>query len=153
MPTTYRFEVYQKNIAALFLPSGDAGRWIHKIADEMEDAVNASTPTRSGALRTHNRSERVAVGGAFFGNQYVAAYEVTNDSPYFSYVHDGTRSQRGVRALPPGGPGLNTVSRYAGQHFGKKVMRKGVRGQKENPWLRDACVMVAMRYGAVPYMA
>lgn len=135
----------------LFLPSGTAGRWIHRVSDNMEALVTATTPTRSGWLEKQNYVKRVAATSSFFGNQYVASYEVGNNARYADYVHSGTRPHGGGwMRLPAGGPGVNTVSRYRGQRFSKKVLRF-VDGQTPNPWLNDACARVAMSYGAIPY--
>ena len=156
---TYRVEVYRRNIAKMFLPSGDAGKWIYKVSSEMIAAARAGAPRRSGALKAAHRIERRRMTDAFFGNQYEAAYEIRNDAEHASWVHEGT-AKKGtgfIYSTTPGKAMIVPRRGYRGPLRGADLPRnltaphKAVSGQKPQPWLNDACVAVSMRYGAVPY--
>jgi hypothetical protein len=153
---TYRVEVYRRNIAQMFLPSGDAGKWIYKVSSEMIAAARAEAPRRSGALRAAHRIERRSLTDTFFGNQYAAAYEIRNDADHASWVHEGTDDIEAVMRVPRGSArgalrGAQLPKRLVFYTDGKGKRSTGVRGQKANPWLNRACAAVSMRYGAVPY--
>lgn len=151
---TYRVEVYRRNIAKMFLPSGDAGKWIYKVSSEMIAAARADAPRRSGALKAAHRIERRSLTDTFFGNQYAAAYEIRNDAEHASWVHDGTSRIHGKMRVPraPGAVRGAALPRRAVFYTdGKQGRSTGVAGQKANPWLDRACAAVSMRYGAVPY--
>jgi len=147
MALGYTVTVYRKNLSAQFQPGGQGYRWLDRVRLRMHrDAVNEA-PARSGGLA---RSHRSSIRGL---NQYACRATITNVAEHAEWVHGGTEgasADGGFMVLPPGGPGRNTVSRYAGQSFGKKRVRS-VAGQDANPWLDRACTKAAMRYGAVPY--
>lgn len=144
MAVSHRTTVYRKNIAAMFRPSGEGGRWIRALAFDMKLLATSTAPSRTLTLA---RSHRVDFERG--ANQYQATAILSNTAEHAEYVHFGTAGHGGeVMPLAAGGPGVNTVSPYAGQAFPKKALRY-VRGQNANPWLENACVKLARGAGAV----
>lgn len=140
---TYRVTVYRRNLSAQFQPGGQGGRWLDKLRLAMHRKCESNAPVRSGDIL---KSHRSSIRGV---NQYRAEATVSNISDHALYVHEGTAGARSKKlmVLPPGGPGRNTVSPWAGQSFGKKRLHK-VRGQRANPWIDEACQSIAFRHGA-----
>lgn len=143
MPVTYRVQVHRNTLRSEFRRHGEP--WQDRVTLAMMQRAIRTAPRRSGNLQASHRIERV------WGNQWAIVRNIENFAEHASYVHDGTSSQSGLRVLPPGGPGTNTRSVYAGQSFPKIVKRKGVKGQSANPWLEEACGWVSIANGAVRY--
>ena len=143
MTYTYHVTVYRQNLSAQFQPGGQGGRWLDRLRLAMHRACERKAPVRSGDIL---RSHRSSIHGV---NQWRAEAIVSNISDHALFVHEGTHGSRSTKlmVLPPGGPGRNTVSPYAGQQFGKKRLKK-VKGQQANPWIDDACQAIAFRNGA-----
>jgi hypothetical protein len=148
MPTTYRVQVYEANIQRMFLPMGSGYRWMDKVRLQMHRAAVSSAPSRSGALAAAHRSS-ILPGS----NQYQVRMEITNVSDHAEFVHEGTnrRPPGKLYAFGPGGPGRNTVSPHAGQHFGKFYGTRGLAGQRPNQWLDKACTRIAVQHGGIVF--
>lgn len=145
--------VYYKDLADEFKQGGQGGRWIHMVAQQMEALSIATAPTRSHELADSHIVERTAAGPGFFGNQYVAAYTITNFAPHAENVHEGY--PRGATVSIPDAIWADSdegmsVPRIPGQAF-PRTRRQSVAGQARQPWMDNACTAVAARYGAIPY--
>src|SRR6185312_13148314 len=154
MPVGYRVTVYRRNIATMFTPNGEAGRWIYRVSSEMISAARAEAPVRSGHLKEAHRIYRDQVREGFFGNQYVTAYRIVNDAEHAEWVHEGTPSGNPGSKITavmrvPKKPGLLRGAQlpkaavfYTDGKFGRPT---GVQGQHANPWLDRACTRVSAR--------
>jgi len=148
MTVSYEVTVYRRNISRIML-AGEGNRWIYRVSTEQVSLAKAKAPSRSGRRGLAGKHRLNRLPGT---NQYMVRYRIANVADYAGYVHGGTSGSYAPEGkfmyLPPGGPGRNTVSRYAGRKFRKKKLRF-VAGQDANPWLDDACSTIARRYGAV----
>lgn len=147
MPTmTVGVQVYRRNIASQFLRGGQGYRWLDGVKLAMFRECVKTAPNRTGQLAGLHRSN--IKGGV---NQYRTDVTISNLAEHSMWVHEGTNGMKAkgkkLLILPPGGPGRNTVSPYAGQTFGK-IRKKRVNGQDPNPWLDNACAKIAMSRGA-----
>lgn len=143
MALAYRVEVYRSGIQRQFLPRGQGYRWMDAVKRQMVARCIATAPSRTGRL-AQSHTSRIAPGS----NQYKVSVVIGNNAEHAEWVHGGTPTHTSdtIMVLKPGGPGRNTVSEYAGQHFSKR-RRHTVRGQKPNPWLEHACTEVAVLHG------
>lgn len=148
MRVTHRVEVDRKAIASLFGQYGAGGRWIRALAFDMKVLAAGMSPQRSTELA---RSHKVTFERG--ANQFRATAVVWNTAEHAEYVHEGRPSIRvsGKKRmiLPPGGPSvINSTSKHAGKRFPKKALKK-VAAQAPNPWLDNACSVIARAQGAV----
>ena len=143
----YRVTVYERELKRLFNKGQPADRFIYKVSARMMAESRSRTPVRSGELRNAHIITR---GSRIGSNQYQSRYSIENVSDHAGYVHDGTLGSISAdgMSLPEGGPSAkNSKTRWPGQTFSKRTKYE-VRGQRANPWLEEACTVVAMRYGA-----
>lgn len=151
MPDPYRITIYDRQVAALFQPGGEAWHWLGLLGTEhLQTAINM-TPVREGKLRNAFYPVPImtpyAIGGGL-GTRYT----IRNDSPYAAAVHEGTGG-KGRRWGPGGtplGPG-GWVEWDGGRRAGKVAYLgplemwgptgfnipyvKSVSGQDANPWI------------------
>lgn len=137
MAADYRYVVYDSAIQTMFDPGGSIHRWTTDFTREVEaEAVRRCPVAReqwglfrvAGGLKMGHRS---TVGTNRFGT----VGSVRNDRSYAMYVHDGTST---------------VVARGRYMKFninGRTFRKKEVRGQRAQPWLRDALAVVSARHG------
>lgn len=131
-------QVLRKNLMAEYQVGGQGYRWMDRVRFAMhkEAEVLAAGFTRSGEILRSHRSE---VKGL---NQWACGAIVYNTAEHALWKHNGT-----VGPIYPDGRFLFIPAGYG--HGAKRL--RSVRGQAGQPWLDDACSMVAMGYGAVRY--
>lgn len=141
-----RVVVYRRNLEAQFGRTGQGGRWIYRLGLEIEHLAESLAPIRSGDLAGSHETRFLP--GA---NQFQATAQIGNNARHAEWVHRGTADQVGPREIAAGIPSVvNSVSRWSGHAFLKDgYSRKGVRGQKANPWLDKAGVIVSRSRGAI----
>jgi hypothetical protein len=131
--------VYESNIVRM-IQIGDGATWTRDRAWEIRRyAVIYAPQGTTGRLK---RSHKVFQNRDIFTGRFRKGFNILADARHARWVHDGTanegrgwirpRTKRAMR-LPAGG-GYPTL------------IRKRVRGQKPNPWLRRAGELVARRY-------
>ena len=136
--------VYESQLDAMFQPGGTGVRYANTQAREVASDARSNAPVRSGELSRFIR----AVPSRSTGKRSVRS-SVRSGARHSLWVHEGTAgdgagyiypARKRAMKLPPGGPtyhGGPSTSRHMGQKF--KAMRlKKVRGQKGNPFLRQA---------------
>jgi hypothetical protein len=148
MPMTYRVHVLRRSLSAQFQVNGQAERWLDRLGRRMFTASRNAAPSRTNTLRN---AHRLAKPRGI--NQFACDIRIENLADHAAFVHGGTSTiypEDNWLFLPPGGPGRNTTSPYAGQSFPGKRLRS-VAGQAPNPWLDDACTRIAKSVGAIEY--
>lgn len=143
MPTTYTLDISRKNLTGQYRAGGQGRVWLDRVRLTMHRKAESMAPSRTGTLVSSHRSSIRGI------NQWRCIATIMNIAPHAGWVHGGTDGSEGnpLMVLPAGGPGRNTVSPYAGSTFTRRKKRF-VNGQEENPWLDDACTIIAMRFGA-----
>lgn len=137
-----RVIIYDAAVSALFQAGGDVTEWNFRQAKEIETLAKAMAPRRTGALSaSHGMSQNRSAMGRF-----QTGYRVFADAPYARYVHEGTGIY-GPLGRPFTGrngwmkiPGVNPNASEAGNRRGTVV--RWVKGQRAQPWLRDAALAV-----------
>ena len=136
--------VYESQIDAMFQPGGEGVRYANTQARDVASDARSLAPERSGELRRFIR----AVPSRSTGKRSVRS-SVRSAARHSLWVHEGTAgdgagyiypARKRAMKLPPGGPtyhGGPSTSRHMGQKF-KAMKLKKVRGQKGNPFLRQA---------------
>jgi hypothetical protein len=126
------------NIQRMYEPGGITYRWMRNIVREVEVDAIATCPVRTGEMKSQHGISITPLPNGLQAN-------VRNTSAHAIFVHEGTRDQYGTRMFIGWGPwagGNRTASR------GLRRYPKGtgfwfldkwrVRGQRANPWLRNA---------------
>lgn len=134
----YDVDVYRLQLARMYVPGGEAYRWLDRVRLSMHRACVAGAPMRSGELKGAHRS---FIRGF---NQYRARAQIVNDAEHALWVHEGTTGP----IFPKKGKFLYLP---AGGGHPKKRLRYPVPGQDANPWIDDACSRIARRHGGITY--
>lgn len=140
-----RVQVYNSNIASMFLGGGEVNREATQITLLiLTGAVaRASAFSRSGHLAASHR--RAVVPSGIYGTR---GY-VENTASYAKYKHEGTHgpivSTRGFSSSTKG----NYEAKMRLKPWGSypAIFRREVKGQTGDPWLRNAANDVLLRYG------
>lgn len=141
----------------LFAPTGDFGRWIHRIEFELNEAATLRTPVNKrqnkswgeppvGTLKASTHCEWSRRGlRTFVGALY-------NDAHYASWVHEGTSTIFSKSARTPTGQfaPLTEGGMVLPANFGiPALVRQRVRGQRANPFLKRGYNDVAAHHPAL----
>lgn len=127
---SYRVQVINSRIISI-VQTGDGARWTHGKAKEIERMARLLAPKRTGRLAASHVT--LPTRGS---NQYHKVYRVSAQAYYSRYVHDGTHGpitgRNGWVKIP--------AARARGS---RTVVVRSVRGQRANPWLARAAMLVA----------
>ena len=115
-------EVYK----LLASPNGDTARYLVRKAYQVQNKARVNCPVDSGNLRGSITHEIAQDGGGL-------SARVGTNVPYAIYVHEGTGIYAGRGYITP-----KKGKFLAWKGGGGWVFAKRVRGQKANPFLRDA---------------
>lgn len=120
-------------VAAIIRP--DVERSMETKVRRITSAARRLAPKRTGRLRASIRMDRRSAGGQYAAQGTpIAAYEVSANTPYAGYVHEGTR------------PHIIRVKRATVLTDGKNFFGPIVRhpGTKPNPFLTRAIEEVGL---------
>lgn len=130
---TYHVQVLDSRIITI-VQAGDGARWTRDKAKQIERRARLIAPKRTGRLASSHVT--LPTRGS---NQYHKVYRVSAQAPYSRFVHEGTHGpitgRNGWVKIPAGRTGAPLAART-------RVMRS-VRGQRPNPWLARAAMLVA----------
>jgi hypothetical protein len=136
-----RLVVYDTRIETMAAPGGSIWEWVGDKCREVRAEAIAGAPMRTGYLKGSIRVDRRKLVRGCVGRVRATAY-------YASWVHDGTGYQWAPRELH-GEPGPGSKGRWRpGMELQFKSKRwpggslAGVRGQKAQPFLKDALDLV-----------
>lgn len=144
----YRVRVFDRNIAGMFLPDGEAYEEANYITRRVEGLARLYAPIgNTGHLKESHRRRITPVG------IYGVVGQVEAGANYASFVHKGTtgpiRSTRAVdrRGRPPGKLELRGgLPQGAPGDFPYAV---SVSGQEAQPWLHEAAQEILSQYGVI----
>lgn len=128
--------VYENNIVRL-IQVGEGSTWTRQRAWEIRALAVRWAPGRSGRLKA---SHKVAQNRDIYTGRFRKGFNIYADARHAAWVHGGTEDRgwihptRGKAMVLPAGGGY------------PRLVRKRVRGQRPQPWLRDAGEFVARRY-------
>ena len=127
---SYRVQVLNSRIITI-VQTGDGARWTRDKAKQTERTARTIAPKRTGRLASSHVT--LPTRGS---NQYHKVYRVSAQAPYSRFVHEGTHGpitgRNGWVKIPAGR-----------SRTGRAVITRSVRGQRPNPWLARAAMLVA----------
>lgn len=122
-----RVTVYDTQVTGLFMPGGDAWKFMGLAGTEHLNAAIAFAPSRSGHLKSSHYPVPILTPYKKLGTRYT----IRNDADYAEFVHRGTT-----------GPIMAYGSYlWVPQRRGSAWPRwqaRWVAGQKANPWIERA---------------
>lgn len=131
--TVTRVTIYDRNLDLLFLPGGDAWKWMEEVGREHLAMALIEAPRRTGALASqHNLALTPYKRGV--------RYSVGNYADYAKFVHDGTIGP----IVATGGGFLGPLTPWG--PFPGGYIREAS-GQTANPWIENAAKIVLAKYG------
>lgn len=129
----YRVYVFDSKIISI-VQTGDGDRWTHAKAKQIERMARTLAPKRTGRLAASHVT--LPTRGS---NQYHKVYRVSAQAYYSRFVHEGTTGpitgRNGWVKIP--------AARSGAPYSPKLRVVRSVRGQRANPWLARAALLVA----------
>ena len=132
-----RVSVNSAAIESMFMPGGDVWAWGRDTGYEINAVARATAPSRTGHLRSAHGMLQVPNG------RTQVRTVVYNDADHARYVHDGTVGP--IMSTRPGG--MMIVDPAPRSWFTRPTAVHEVRGQRAQPWLREAMEDVLARRG------